>query len=194
MTAQAQDDLGRVIDAAQPLPRPRAWPALVVLVGPLGAGKSTVAEELRARTPIVVLRSDEVRDELIDEPGHSFAETQRVARAIRAAAGELLRERVTVMVDDANLTEFERSPLYALAEQHHARLILVEVTAPMNVVLERLRDRHDGPDEGDTGSAADIYHRMAGRQEPIAREHYTVDTSRDVAQFIDALAMDLDEG
>ncbi len=194
MTTQAQDDLSRVIDAVRPLPRPRAWPALVVLVGPLGSGKSTVAEALRARTPIVVLRSDEVRDELFDEPGHSFAETQRVARAIRAAAGELLHERVTVMVDDANLTEFERSPLYALAEQHTARLILVEVTAPMNVVLERLRDRHQAPDQGNGGSAADLYHRMAGRQEPIAREHYTVDTSSDVTQFIDALAMDLNEG
>jgi hypothetical protein len=194
MTTQAQDDLSRVINTVQPLPRPRAWPALVVLVGPLGAGKSTIAEALRARTPIVVLRSDEVRDELIDEPVHSFAETQRVARVIRAAAGELLLERVAVMVDDANLTEFERSPLYALAEQHNARLILVEVTAPMNVVLERLRDRHAGPDQDDTGSAADLYHRMAGRQEPIAREHYTVDTSSDVTQFIDALAMDLDEG
>jgi hypothetical protein len=64
----------------------------------------------------------------------------------------------------------------------------------MNVVLERLRDRHEGPDQDHAGSAADLYHRMAGRQEPIAREHYTVDTSSDVTQFIDALAMDLDEG
>ena len=194
MTTEAQDDISRVIDAVQPLPRPRAWPALVVLVGPLGAGKSTIAEALCERTPIVVLRSDEVRSELIDEPGHSFAETQRVARAIRAAAGELLRERVAVLVDDANLTELERSPFYTLAEQHNAGLILVEVTAPMNVVLERLHDRHEGPDQDDAGSAADLYHRMAGRQEPIAREHYTVDTSSDVTQFIAALAMDLDEG
>ncbi len=193
MTIQAHDELSRVIDAAQPLPRPRAWPALVVLVGPPGAGKFAIAEALGERTSVVVLRADDVRNELIDAPEYSFAETQRVVRVLRAAAGELLRQRVTVVLDDANLTEFERSPLYHLADRCGARLILVEVTAPTNVVLERLRDRPAGTEQCDPGSAIDAF-RMAERQEPIAREHYTVDTSLDVTPFIEALAMDLDEG
>lgn len=194
MTTQAPDDVSLIIDSLQPLPRPRATPALIVLVGPLGSGKSTIAKALRERTPIVVLHSDEVREQLIDAPEYSFAETRRVVRAMHSVSGELLRQRMTVVLDHTNLTEFERSPLYHLAEQHSARLVLVEVAAPMNVVLERLRDRHAGDEVPDTGAAADVYHRMAGRQEPIAREHYTVDTSSDVTQFIAALALDLDEG
>ncbi len=194
MTTQARDDVSSVIDSLQPLPRPRAAPVLVVLIGPLGAGKSTVADALRERTPIVVLRSDEVREQLIDAPEYSFAETQRVVRAMHGASVDLLRQRMTVLVDHTNLTEFERAPLYHLAEQHGARLVLVEVAAPMNVVLERLRDRHARDELRDPGSAADVYHRMAGRQEPIGREHHTVDTSRDVTPFIDALTMELDEG
>ena len=35
---------------------------------------------------------------------------------------------------------------------------------------------------------------MAGRPAPIAREHYTVDTSGDVTQCIGALSMDLGGG
>lgn len=194
MTIQAHDDFSRVIDPVQPLPRPRAWPALVVLVGPPGAGKSAIAEALGECTPVVVLRVGDVRNELIDAPEYSFAENQRVVHALRGAAGKLLRQRVAVVLDNANLTEFERSPLYHLADRHGARLILVEVTAPTNVVLERLRDRPAGMEQRDPGSATDVYHRIAGRQEPIAREHYTVDTSLDVTPFIEALAMDLDEG
>jgi uncharacterized protein len=193
-TSEIQSDVDQILASVEPLPRQRAWPALVVLVGAPGCGKSTVAAALSERTPLVVLCSDDVREALVDEAGHSFAETQRVTRAMRSAAAELLSQRITVLLDATNLTEWERAPLYTLAEQQSARLILVEVTAPMEVVIERLRERHERPDAREPGRAADIYHRMAGRREPIAREHHTVDTSTDIASFIDGLAMDLDEG
>lgn len=189
-----QDDVERILHDVQPLPRPRAWPALVVLVGAPGSGKAPVATALQRRTPVVVLRADDIRRALVAEPDHSFAESQRITRALRSATAALLSQQISVVLDDANLTEWERAPLYSLAEQHRARLIIVEVVAPMDVVLQRLRDeRADGPPSR-RGSGEDVYHGMAGRSEPITREHYTVDTAQDIAQFVDALAMDLDEG
>ena len=192
---QTEHDVEVVLDAARPLARPRARPALVVLVGPPGSGKSAVAEALDERSPLVVLCSDDIRNVLVEQPDHSFAETQRVTRAIRSAAAELLSQQITVVLDSANLTERERSPLYRLAEQQQARLIVLEVTAPIDAVLQRLRDRHELPGAQEPPDlAADVYHRMAGRSEPISRDHVTVDTSQEFEQFIDALALDLDEG
>lgn len=196
-TATRQEDARKVIASVEPLPQQRPWPALVVLVGSPGAGKSTVASALGERSPLVVLNSDRVRTLLLDAPDYSFTETQRVVRAMRLAAGELLQRHMTVVLDANHLTEWERSPLYNLAELHHARLVLIEVTAPMRVVLERLdrlRARDELPEAQESEAAADVYHRLAGQQEPITRDHYTVDTSEDIDQFIGALVLDLDEG
>lgn len=188
-------DVDRILESVQPLPRSRAWPALVAFVGPPGTGKSTLAHELAARTPLVVLCADDIRSLLAPQPDYSFEESQRVVRATRLAAGALLEQSIGVVLDAANLTEWERQPLYGLAERHHARLVIVQVTAPMNVVLSRLQEKALQPAAvGVVESPTDVYHRLAGRQEPINREHYTVDTSTDIHQFVEGLVLDLDEG
>ncbi len=193
-------DLERVLHALEPLPRQRAFPALVVLVGPPGAGKSTLARRLAERTPVAVISADDVRQLLAPDADYSFNETKRVQRAIRLAVGDLLHRNISVVLDSPNLTEWERQPLYSLAELHHSRLILVEVTAPTEVVMGRLAVGAGVPAAvgGSTGqpqSPRDVHLQQAQRQEPITREHMRVDTAAAAFdQFVTALALDLEEG
>jgi predicted kinase len=199
-----RQDFARVLASVEPLPRPRAWPALLVLVGPPGAGKSSLAKRLQARTPLVVLCADEIRQLLIPAADFSFDETKRVQRAMRLALGDLLHRNITVAFDAPNLTEWERQPLYSLAALHQARLIVIEVTAPTAVVLQRLAAMPAQPAPAVPAAAlvaaraqspGDVYHQMVQRQEPITREHLTIDTSvPGLEQFVEALALDLDEG
>ncbi|MCC6236303.1 MAG: ATP-binding protein [Dehalococcoidia bacterium] len=191
-------DADVVLEALHPLPRARAWASLVVLVGPPGAGKSELARRLAERTPIAVISSDEIRKRLAPALEYSFGENQRVQRAIRAAIGELLHRNISVVLDAPNLTEWERQPLYSIAELHRARLVLVDVTAPTGVVMERLAGGaapiRDGA-SGDPQSPRDVHLGHAMRREPITRDHMQVDTSGTAFdQFVTALALDLDEG
>ena len=196
-------DVDRVIEMLQPFPCPRAWPALIVLVGPPGAGKSAVARQLAERSPLSVLCADDMRTLLVEKPDYSFNESQRVTRALRASTGELLSRSISVVLDAANLTEWERAPLYGLAEARHARTILVAVTAPTAVAIDRMHEQAQAAVPGGgpastavatRGGAAEVYHRLAGRQEPITRDHYSVDTAGDTRQFVDGLVLELDEG
>ena len=191
-------DVDRVLESIEPLPRARAWPALVMLVGPPGTGKSTLSSRLAERTPLVVLNSDDIRRQLVDAADYSFNETKRVLRAVRLAIGDLLHRNITVVLDSPNLTEWERSPFYSLADLHKARLIIVEVTAPTAVVLERLGAEPAEPVSIEAargrGSMQSVLSQITGRQEPITRDHLTVDTSLSIDQFVEGLVLDLDEG
>ncbi|MFN8639991.1 MAG: hypothetical protein U0360_11240, partial [Dehalococcoidia bacterium] len=131
---------------------------------------------------------------------YSFSETRRVQRAVRLAIGELLHRNVSVVLDAPNLTEWERQPLYSIAELHRARLVLVEVTAPTEIVMERLAGSFVPAGAavsagGVPQSPRDVHLQQAQRQEPITREHMQVDTSGAAfEQFVTALALDLEEG
>ncbi len=184
-------DLERLRATVGPLPEPSPHPAFVVFVGPPGCGKTTIARAVRERTPAVVIDADEIRHTLFDAPDYSFRESQRVDRAIRALIGDLLAAKMTVLLDDSNLTEWERQSLYSLAARHPVRLVIVEVTAPARVVLERLRHVAVKSPE-DAAELEAVYARMAGRQEPIARPHLQVDTSRDTRQFVEQLVAQLE--
>lgn len=188
-----QRDIERVRAMLGPVPSQRAWPALVVLVGPPGSGKSTLARALAERSPVASIDGERIRAELFPAPDYSFRESQRVARAVRTLVGELLDQRLTVVYDDSNLTEWERQPLYTLAEAHGVRLVLVHVTSPISVILDRIQGLAEA-DLQDTVSRVELYERMAGRYEPITRPHLTVDTSHDIRQFVEGVILDLDEG
>ncbi len=189
----AGTDLERLRSTLGALPAAREHPALVVLVGPPGTGKTTIARAVHERTPVVVLDGEEIRHELFDVPDYSFRESQRVDRAVRTLIGELLAQRQAVILDDSNLTEWERQPLYTLAARHHARLVLVEVTTPTRVVIDRIRHLAVRSPQ-DTEQLESVYSRMAGRQEPIARPHLRVDTSHDVRPVVEEIVREIEVG
>jgi predicted kinase len=166
--------------------------ALTVLVGLPAAGKTRVAEELRARTGAVTLESDAMRHLLFPRRTYSPAESRRLFAAIHEAIDGLLTDAVSVVLDATNLREAERAPLYEIAERRGAALILVEVTAPAALIRERLARRESGSSlsEADTR----VYERMLARTEAIQRPHHVVDTSQDTGPVVAAIAKEMQQG
>ena len=184
LTARLQRDLETLASAIRlPSSKPTS-PALIATVGLPATGKSHFARALAARLPLVVLESDALRAVLFRKPRHGYKESRRLFQAIHALADRLLRDGYLVLLDATNLREDHRRDLKALAENAGSRLILVELTAPEGVVVQRLKGRELR--HGEAG--VEVYLRMRDEADPILLEHRSVDTSRDITSAIDEIA------
>jgi predicted kinase len=186
------EDIARILAEVGPLPRPHRRPALVMAAGLPGSGKSRFCRELRRRTGAVILESDALRRLLFPQPDHSQGESGRLFAAIHVAMERLLRAGVHIILDATNLTEWQREPVYAIAESTGARLVLVWLEAPREVVQARLADRCHGADPQDRSDAGvAVYERMQAQVDEMRRPHWVVDTSRDTREALDAIAREM---
>jgi len=187
------DDVERLLSAIGPGPSARARPALVLVSGLPGTGKSRLCRELKARTGAVVLESDAARKLLFPEPDHSFSESRRLFRAVHAAIEKVLAAGLPTILDATNLTEWQREPLYAIAVRQGARVIIVKVEAPPPLVHRRLARRaHRTDAAGSSDADVGVYERMRGQEEKIRRPHFVVDTSQDTASALKAIAKEME--
>ncbi len=187
---QLEQDVERVLASLGTLPAPRPRPTLVALSGLPGSGKSTVADALRRRVPLVVLQSDRIRKLLVPVPQYSAEESARVFAAIHGAVERLLRGGIPVLVDATNLQERTRAPLVDIAARTGARFVLVWVEAPDETIRQRLAGRVAGRRAGyDVSDAGiDVYELMRARVEPIRGDHFVINTDRDLTPAVEALA------
>lgn len=184
--------LGQALQGEWPAPNPAGRPTLLVLCGLPGSGKSYFAAALAQRVPLAVLSSDRLRKLLIPQPRYTRGEHRRVFAAAHLLLAQLLAAGYGVIFDATNRTERARQPLYALAEQAGAQLLIVEFTAPEDIIRERLARRAVGAATAGYRDYSDadwrIYCQMRPGGEPIARPHYRVDSSADIAPILSEIA------
>ena len=156
-------------------------PRLLMLAGLPGVGKSAFAREVTSRCPFLTLESDRLRKVLVPQPQYTPDEHRRVFRACHSLLDELLGQGYPMLFDATNLTERNRRPVYAIARKRGVPLAIAVVTAPPEIVQQRLRDREAGLDPETWSDAGwDIHSRMAPAWEPVKRPHIAVDTSEDI--------------
>ena len=182
----------QILDSIAPLPEPVARPALVMLVGLPGTGKSFFTRALVERYPLAVVETDAVRKLLFGNPTYQPDEHYRVHKTCYRIIAELLRRGIGVAFDATNLQERAREQVYHIAEQWGARLLVVKLEAPPEVVKERLERRAANRDDRDRSDATwDVYQAMASSVERIRRNHYTVDTSQDIGPVVEKVVREL---
>lgn len=188
-SSPAVDDLRRLKDSLGPLPEPVVRPSLVVVSGLPGTGKSYFCRRLAERTPVAILESDALRKVIFCSPSYSSEESAHLFQTIYRLAADLLAKGITLAVDATNLEEYHRERLYHIADHTAARLIVVQIWAPPEVVHRRLLRRAGGKDPSDSSDADwQVYQRMRPNAEGIRRNHFKVDTSRDIAPAVEKIA------
>lgn len=170
------------------LPEPVANPVFVIVSGLPGTGKSHFSRKLAEQLPSVILESDTLRKRLYPSPTYSAQESHRLFNACHRLIEELLDSGITVILDATNLVEQHREHLYRISQRLKVKQIIVRVEAPREVVLQRLQGRSRGIDRGDNSDAdSGVYQRMRAGAERIRRNHFVVDTSRDITPVVDKI-------
>jgi predicted kinase len=183
---QVVSDAQQLAESLGQLPEPVVKPAFIVVSGLPGTGKSYFCSKLAERLPFVILESDALRKTLFPSPTYSPLESARLFQAIHHLIESLLRRGISLILDATNLSERYRERLYNIADRLNARLILVRVEAPPEVVYQRLKGR-----AGDSATKSDadwaVFQKMKPTVQKISRNHFAVDTSRDITPVLDKI-------
>ena len=180
--------LRRVLDQDLALAQPHMpeQPLLVVMCGLPGTGKSYFAAKLTEQVPFLILETDRLRKVLVSHPKYTTGEHRRVFRSCYYLIEEYLSNGYSVLFDATNLNEEFRTYLYDISESTGAPLAVVHVTAPKETVRRRLKHRKADRDANTNSDAGWlIYTRLAPVEEPVQREHYAVDTSKDITPVLE---------
>lgn len=187
-----EQDLQKLWQSLGSLPEPVVRPAFIVVSGLPGTGKTHFCQQLRQRLSAIILESDALRKILFPQPTYSPKESSYLFRLCHLLIDKLLSRGIPVILDATNLSERNREFLYSIAEKQKAKLILVRVEAPPDVVKERLQSRRYDPQ---TKSDADweVYQRMKSSVDRIRRQHLAVDTSRDITPVIEKIVKEVED-
>lgn len=179
-------DVERLTESLGQLPEPVVKPCFVVVSGLPGTGKSHFCGKLEERLSFLILESDILRKTLFSTPGYSRQESSHLFQTIHVLIERLLKRGVPIILDATNLSERYREHLYSIAERVDAKLIMVQVEAPPQVVHERLKNRLE---DSEAKSDADwaVYQKMEPTVQKIRRNHYVADTSRDITPVLDKI-------
>ena len=188
--AQLVSDVQLLTESLGQLPEPVVKPAFIAVSGLPGTGKSYFCSKLAERLPFVILESDALRKVLFPSPGYSSLESSHLFQAIHLLIKRLLGKGVPLILDATNLSERYRERLYSIADHLDAKLVLVRVEAPPQVVRERLKARRENP-EDKSDADWEIYQRMKLSVQKIQRNHYAVDTSKDITPVLDKVVREV---
>jgi len=169
-----------------------ARPALVIVCGLSGTGKSTVSRALRYRTGFEVLDSDRIRKRLAGFPEmsrpdaaygvgiYSPAFDRLTYDTLIAEADDHLRNGRGVIIDATFKRPQDRHAALTTGNQLGVPVLFIECQANQAEVLSRLSERsrkHDDPSD----ATGEVYLHQRAEFVPVrefpARQHLVVDTT-----------------
>jgi uncharacterized protein len=176
-----------------------AAPALVVVCGKSGTGKSTLARDLHQRTGFAVINSDRVRKHMAgiapdtrvttgyNQGIYAADFTRRVYDAMLAEARTTLVAGAGVILDATFKDPADRRAALSAAAQAGVPVLFVECRADDVAVMRRLRDRAARAGEVSDATVS-TWRRQSAEFVPVdevpKRNRMVADTSRDAREIV----------
>ena len=136
-------------------------PKLIIMRGLSASGKSTVSQQLLDAIGAIRIRSDVERKRLfdigstnsasgkIDTGIYSANASQQTYTKLIELTSKIIKAGYSVIVDAAFLKQEQREPFQKLAEQLKAPYIILEVTAPAEILRQRITQRKNDISDAD---------------------------------------------
>jgi predicted kinase len=168
---------------------PHGRPALIVVMGLPGVGKSHCARLLCAQLGAAHVASDELRSRLFIAASYADAENRAVFAAATALVDSLLGEGHRVVVDATNLVARNRSGTVEAARRRGVPVTFVRITASDEDARTRLASRRAARAAGDHSEADEhIYERMRAQPfEPPGEGFLELVNGPDLSKDIDRI-------
>lgn len=189
----------RLLRSGVPL-RASSAPALIVVCGLSGTGKSTLARMIQHRTGFEILNSDMMRKRLAGaSPDQHMASAYRTGiytdEISRLTYGRLLSETENalrggrgVIVDATFKRSVDRLKALAIAQELEVQVLVVECVATREEAIRRLNARAAQSSEEISDATAEVYEMQRGEFEPIReippQNHLIIDTRREHDQLL----------
>ena len=169
--------------------RPHGRPALIVVMGLPGVGKSHCARLLCERVGAAHVASDELRSRLFIAPSYADEENRAVFAAATALVDGLLADGHRVVVDATNLIARNRAATVEAARRRGIPITFVRITASDDDARGRLASRRAARAPDDHSEADErIYERMRAQAfEPPAEGFLELVNGPDLANEIDRI-------
>ncbi|WP_240729948.1 AAA family ATPase [Halalkalirubrum salinum] len=149
-----------------------AGPQIVVVCGPPGVGKSTVAKRIADRLNADVFRTDVLRKQLFEDPEYTNNETDQTYKALFERMNAVVEDGRSAVVDGTFRTRTIRTRARKRAELQDVPFSLVNVTCDESVIKARIDQREDVSDADFT-----IHKQIKSEFEPIEIPHLVIDNS-----------------
>jgi predicted kinase len=178
-------------------------PILIIMVGLIGTGKTTVAKALAERLGLEYISSDETRKRLagIPETEHRYGDfnegiyspafTGMVYKAMLVEAETELGKGKSVILDASFASSARRDAVGKLAGIRGADFCAVECVASEAVIKERLSNRRDTPSDGTWEVYLEQKKVFELPDEIPAEKLIVVDTAKPIGEIVDGI---LEEG
>jgi predicted kinase len=170
------------------LPDPVLKPALIIISGLPGTGKSYLSRKLAERISACIIETDAIRKLLWEQPAYTAEESASLFKICHELIFDLLKQGITVIFDATNLIEYHRERLYNIGEKTNAKIVVVATCVPEQVVKKRLDARKYQINETEKSDAGwNTYETMKPGVQKISRNFISADTSSNITVVINKI-------
>ena len=167
-------------------------PQLVIMRGLSASGKSTVSQQLVDKTGMIRIRSDIERKRLfnisstikmpdeIDTGIYSAEASQQTYKKLAELVSKIISAGYSVIVDAAFLKHQQREPFQQLAAHLNLPYVIIEITAPADVLRQRITKRKNDVSDADLSVLENQLANYQPLQESEISSAIPVDTSETI--------------
>lgn len=146
---------------------------LVVVCGSPGTGKTTVAKWIAERLNARLLRTDLIRDDIVEDPDYTETERERVYESVFNQIEAGLRDGARIVADGTFDRRVYRERARRIALDAEVGFDLVRVTCEPETVECRIELREDDASD----ATVENYYEIRDEFDPVTGSHLRVDNS-----------------